>query len=310
MRAVGSASAKQAARPFRRGCRSNAKAQSSGRGQARAAEGFSGFLAISMAFFDCHFFSDVLGLSCSAHVLLPQPAARQIGMAGGSQREWYPTLYLLHGLSDDHTIWMRRTSIERYAAAKNIAVVMPAAGRSFYQDMASGPRFWSFLSEELPALMTSFFPLSAAREDTFAAGLSMGGYGALRLGLAKPERFAAVASLSGALDVARRCREAGRETSRLTRAEMTGIFGPELAVERTDADLFHLAETLAKSGAARPAIHLACGMEDALLGESHAFQQHLSALGIECDFEESAGAHDWLFWDAQIQRVLDWLPLK
>src|SRR5688500_5792944 len=145
-----------------------------------------------MAFFDCHFFSDTLAMTVSAHVLIPQESTRQIGLESGPARASYPTLYLLHGLSDDHTIWMRRTSIERYAAAKNIAVVMPAVGRSFYQDMASGPKYWTFVSEELPVLMRQFFPLSTTREETFAAGLSMGGYGALRLGLARPDKFAAV----------------------------------------------------------------------------------------------------------------------
>src|SRR6266581_2742541 len=126
-----------------------------------------------MAFLDVHCFSDVLGLTVSFYVLLPQSSSRQIGMAGGAKREQYSTLYLLHGLSDDHTIWMRRTSIERYAAEKNLAVVMPGVARSYYQDMASGPRYWTFLSEELPALMRQFFSLSSAREDNFAAGLSM-----------------------------------------------------------------------------------------------------------------------------------------
>ena len=181
-----------------------------------------------MAFFDCHFFSDALGLTVSAHVLIPQESTRQIGMESRPARAAYPTLYLLHGLSDDHTIWMRRTSIERYAAAKNIAVVMPAVGRSFYQDMASGPRYWTYLSEELPRLMRQFFPLSSLREDNFAAGLSMGGYGALRLGLACPERFAAAASLSGALDLAGRLAAAGKAGSRVGRNEWEGIFGTEL----------------------------------------------------------------------------------
>lgn len=125
-----------------------------------------------MAFFDCHFFSDTLALNVSAYVLVPQPVPVDC-----------PVLWLLHGLSDDHTAWMRRTAIERYAAARNLAVVMPAVGRSFYQDMMSGPRYWSFLSEELPAIMRGFFPFSPARRRNFAAGLSMGGYGALRLAL-------------------------------------------------------------------------------------------------------------------------------
>jgi len=263
-----------------------------------------------MAFLDVHCFSDALGLSVSFYVLLPQKTARQIGMPGGEQRAQYPTLYLLHGLSDDHTIWMRRTSIERYAAAKNLAVVMPAVGRSFYQDMASGARYWTFLSEELPALCRQWFPLSAKREDNFVAGLSMGGYGALRLGLAKPEKFAAAASLSGALDLARRLREAGKPDSRINRAEWTGIFGPELKGEGTDVDLMFLAQQVAGSNAARPSLFLSCGTEDSLIGENRAFHQHLDGLHLEHAYQEGAGAHDWAYWDDQIQRVLDWLPLR
>ncbi len=261
-----------------------------------------------MAFLDFHFFSETLGLTCAAHVLIPQGTVKQIGMAGGGRREKYPTLYLLHGLSDDHTIWMRRTSIERYAAERNIAVVMPAVGRSFYQDTASGAKYWTFVSEELPALCEQFFPLSGEREQRFAAGLSMGGYGALRLGLACPEKFAAAASLSGALDLARRLREAGREGALMNRAEYTGIFGPELRGEGTDADLFFLAEKLAASAGPKPALYIACGTEDGLLGESRAFREHLSRLGLDAAYHESPGGHDWACWDAEIQRVLAWLP--
>ncbi len=263
-----------------------------------------------MAFFDCHFFSEVLALSVSAHVLIPQATVSQIGMAGGSKRDRYPTLYLLHGLSDDHTIWMRRTSIERYAAAKNLAVVMPAVGRSFYQDMAGGARYWTFLSEELPALMRGFFPLSAAREETFAAGLSMGGYGALRLALAKPRQFAAAASLSGALDVARACRSGGRLGSRIGAAEIINMFGPDLDPAGTDPDLWHLAERLASSSEPRPALFLTCGTEDPLLGESRAFREHLDKVGLANTYGEGPGAHEWGYWDEQIQRVLEWLPLS
>ena len=261
-----------------------------------------------MAFLDVHCFSDALGLSVSFHVLLPQKTARQIGMAGGEERAQYQTLYLLHGLSDDHTIWMRRTSIERYAAAKNIAVVMPAVARSFYQDMASGPKYWTFLSEELPALCQQWFPLSPKREDNFAAGLSMGGYGALRLGLARPDKFAAAASLSGALDLARRLREAGREGSRIDKAEWTGIFGPELKGE--GADLYPLAQKLAASAQPKPRLYLCCGTDDDLLADNRDFRRHLDSLHLENTYDEGPGHHEWGYWDAQIQRVLDWLPLR
>jgi S-formylglutathione hydrolase FrmB len=262
-----------------------------------------------MAFLDFHFFSEALALTCSAHVILPQATTLQIGMGGGRARDEYPTLYLLHGLSDDHTIWTRRTSIERYAAERNLAVVMPAVARSFYQDMASGPKYWTFLSEELPALCQHYFPLSAAREDTFAAGLSMGGYGALRLGLARPDRFAAVASLSGALDLARRLREVDKPSSRLNRTEWTGIFGTELKTP-ADADLWLLASKIASSPGPRPALYLACGTEDELLADTRTFREHLEAVGLPVTYGESPGAHEWGYWDAQIQRVLEWLPVR
>jgi S-formylglutathione hydrolase FrmB len=256
-----------------------------------------------MAFFDCHFFSEALGLTVSAHVLLPQDSPPK-------RRKGHPTLYLLHGLSDDHTMWMRRTSIERYAAARNLAVVMPAAARSFYQDMASGPRYWTYVSQELPELMQRFFPLSAERADTFAAGLSMGGYGALRLGLAQPRRFAAVACLSGALDYVRRLREAGKEGARISKTEWDAIAGPGADAAGTDSDLHHLAARVAARTGPKPALYLSCGTEDELLGDSRAFHRHLDSLRYRHHYEEGPGGHEWSYWDEQIQRAIAWLPLR
>ena len=263
-----------------------------------------------MAFFDCHFFSDILGLSVSAYVLVPQKTARQIGMSGGEARAQYPTLYLLHGLSDDHTIWMRRTSIERYAAARNIAVVMPAVSRSFYHDMVSGLRYWTFLSEELPALCRQWFPLSAAREDNFAAGLSMGGYGALRLALTHPKRYAAAASFSGALDVVARVQSARNSNSPLGAAEILGIFGPDAHVEGGESDLNSLAQRAGAGPTPRPQLYVSCGTEDFLIEENRRFHQHLDSLHYEHVYVEGPGSHEWGYWDAQIQRALDWLPLR
>jgi putative tributyrin esterase len=262
-----------------------------------------------MAFLDVHAFSDVLRIQVAFHVLLPQQTTQEIGVDVATQRASHPVLWLLHGLSDDHTIWLRRTSIERYAAAKNLAVVMPAAGRSFYQDMAAGHAYWTFLTEELPALCRHWFPISTLREDNFAAGLSMGGYGALRMALAFPDRYAAAASLSGALDIPRRLREAGREGSRISRVEWEGIFGPELRAEGTSADLDHLAKTAAQASV-RPRVFLGCGTEDDLLAESRGFRDRLNQLGYDHTYEEHPGSHEWAYWDASIQRVLDWLPLR
>jgi putative tributyrin esterase len=262
-----------------------------------------------MAFLDVHAFSDVLRVQVSFHVLLPQQTTQEIGVELGKQRASHPVLWLLHGLSDDHTIWLRRTSIERYAAAKNLAVVMPAAGRSFYQNMAGGPQYWTFLTEELPAMCRSWLPISGEREDNFVAGLSMGGYGALRMALAHPDRYAAAASFSGALDIPRRLREAGKEGSRISRAEWISIFGPELQAKGTNADLDHLAATAAQSRP-RPELFLSCGTEDELIDESRAFRDRLIQLHYDHIYEEHPGDHEWGYWDTSIQRVLDWLPLR
>jgi len=154
-----------------------------------------------MALLRCDFFAETLGLSTSMTVSLPQATSAQIGMAGAAGAEDPPTLYLLHGLSDDDTIWSRRTSVERYVAPLGLAVVMPQVHRSYYTDEVHGNRYWTFLSEELPAVVDRFFRLSRRREDTFVAGLSMGGYGALKWALRDPDRFAAAASLSGGAEL-------------------------------------------------------------------------------------------------------------
>ena len=137
-----------------------------------------------MPLIHCNFFSHALGMCVSMDVILPLSKWQSGAQADTAP---CPTLYLLHGYSDDHTIWQRRTSIERYVDPLNLAVVMPTVHLSFYTDMAVGLPYWTFLSEEVPYAARSMFNLSAAREDNFAAGLSMGGYGAFKLALARPD---------------------------------------------------------------------------------------------------------------------------
>jgi len=105
-----------------------------------------------MALIDCKFYSETLELSTSMLVILPQPTQTQIGMQNVATAGKHKTLYLLHGLSDDHSIWLRRTSIERYVAPLGLAVVMPAVHRSFYTDMAYGGAYETFVAQELPRL--------------------------------------------------------------------------------------------------------------------------------------------------------------
>lgn len=260
-----------------------------------------------MALIHCNFFSDTLRICTSMDVILPQPPGMQAA-GGRAPRKRIPTLWLLHGLSDDQTIWQRRTSIERYAAPLNLAVVMPNGFRGFYTDMAHGYQYWTHLSEEIPRLARAFFPLSEAREDNFVAGLSMGGYGAFKLALRRPEMFAAAASLSGALDIAWTAAKAKPDPLRML--EMRDIFGPVGAIAGSDNDLLALARKLAKSKGPKPALYQCCGTEDGLYPANQRFREHARSLGLDLTYEEGTGGHDWGFWDQWIQRVLDWLPLR
>jgi S-formylglutathione hydrolase FrmB len=250
----------------------------------------------------CDFFSDVLGLSTSMTVILPQKTSTQIGMAGRVGGGPAPVLYLLHGLSDDDTIWLRRTSIERYAAELGLAVVMPQVHRSFYTDEVYGGRFWTFLTEELPATVGSFFTVAGRPQDTFVAGLSMGGYGALKWALRQPDRFAAAASLSGALDVARLARTRTEDPMLYQR-----VFG-DREIAGTEDDVLWL---LDQADVDRlPALYVACGTEDELIGGNRTVVERFAARGIPVTVDFGPGTHEWDYWDARIQDVLAWLPLE
>lgn len=263
-----------------------------------------------MAFMDCHFFSDALGISTAFYAVIPQPAAGQIGMASRSRRGGrHPVLYLLHGLSDDHTIWMRRTSIERYASERGIAVIMPAAGRSFYQDMASGPKFWTHISEEVPQLARAFFPLSDRREDTFVAGLSMGGYGAFRMALAHPGRYAAAGSFSGALDMVAWTQIDDRQSPEWRR-ERESMFGRDLKIAGTSSDLFTLARRVARSRGVKPRLFQYCGTEDFLYQDNLRFRDRAAKLKLGVTYREDGGNHSWAYWDTQVLEFLKWALAK
>lgn len=255
-----------------------------------------------MALLRCDFFAETLGLSTSMTVILPQETSGQIGMRG-SVGEDVPVLYLLHGLSDDDTIWTRRTSIERYVAPLGIAVVMPQVHQSFYADEVHGLPFWTFLTEELPTLVHGFFRTSTEREDTFVAGLSMGGYGAMKWALREPQRFAAAASLSGALGLSN---EYGHDDPGI-RAVIDRAFG-DVPIEGSENDVRRLVRTADPS--ALPALYVACGTDDFLYGESVAFIDDARSAGIGLTTSLGAGDHDWAYWDREIQDVLAWLPLR
>jgi len=259
-----------------------------------------------MALIHCDFFSETLGISTSVCAILPQNTQTQVGMKGSKNRAKYPVLYLLHGLSDDHTIWQRRTSIERYASELGLVVIMPSVERSFYTDMHNGYDYWTYISEELPKIMASFFPISTAREDNFAAGLSMGGYGALKLVMSHPDKFAAGASLSGSLNMAESILS---ESNEKEKKELINIFGDLPSVKGSENDLFALAEGL-HNYQNKPRLFQCCGTEDFLYQDNIKFRDFIKTKDFDLTYDEGPGTHEWGYWDSEIQKVLKWLPIR
>lgn len=260
-----------------------------------------------MAFLQANIYSNSLEMEVSLNVILPQKTEKKIGTATEGNLTDVPVLYLLHGMGGNHSVWERRTSVERYVADLGLAVIMPSTDLGWYTDTTYDMNYWTFVSEELPKICHELFPqLTTKREKTFACGLSMGGYGALKLGLAKSENFAAVASLSGAVDLA------GGVNDLLSirgKNYWEGIFGPLENVQGSVNDPMFLVERLVKEQKKAPAIFLCCGEDDPLLYANKKMAATLAKNDIEHTFETGPGVHDWLFWDTWIQKVLAWLPL-
>ena len=237
-----------------------------------------------MANVDWHFFSNVLDVNYTFRALIPDKFAEDKPVK---------LLYLLHGLSDDYTNWTRMTSVERYweKYSKELVIVMPDGGRSFYSDAKDGHggNYESFFLKELFPYVEAHLPVSFKRDDRAICGLSMGGYGALRLGLKNPGYFGAIGSFSGAVDSRRY------------------LAMPEFSARLWDEDsrLETIADGLAVSDF--PRLKLICGTEDFLLEHNRSFIGWLAKKGVPCDYTEYPGNHNWLFWDTHWPEMLEFI---
>lgn len=243
-----------------------------------------------MAFLEVKFFSDVLGMCMSMNVILPQT----------QNNTTYPTLYLLHGMGDDHTTWSRQTSIERYAEENGIAVVMPEAYLSWYTNMNLGQKYRDYIGVEVPKICRSFFPqMSRRREDTYIAGNSMGGYGSMAIALTYPETFSIAAPLSGAFDPTYL-----HDSNQPQKTFFSDIFGDIEAFHGSENDLWHLSKKLVEENRQKPKIFMWCGTEDFLYSANTTFRDRLTELRYDITYEQSPGYHCWYYWDREIQTVL------
>jgi len=239
--------------------------------------------------------SFVLGFSTHVEVIFPQKQD-----APKSEK----VLYLLHGLTGDCTNWLYRSRIAKYAWERNYIVIMPEVQRSFYSDMTHGSKYFTYVSRELPQICEHIFGIKHTRENTFVAGLSMGGYGAVKCGLSRPDFYAACASFSGAVDMKYRVEESKR-TGKNQLPELAAILGEGL-VYPDASDLFFLASEAVKQPV-RPRVLVTCGDEDFLLEDNRRLDAHMKALNYGHTYMEWPGNHTWDFWEECLPKLFDFI---
>jgi len=249
-----------------------------------------------MAVCTMSFWGEALQKECSMNLILPDrpPTRKRLSV-----------LYQLHGLSDDHTGWLRRTSIDRYVSGLPLIVVMPDGARSFYCDAVDGASYEKHVMKDVIGFVERFFPVRAERSGRAIGGLSMGGYGAMKLALKFPHVFASVVSHSSAFDFA-------HDPKMLDDAERRRIVGDKVPGGKDD--LYAIAERVSPHRGARgggesrlgppPAVRFDCGKNDGLLESNRRFHRHLLGLGIRHEYREFPGEHNWAYWDIRIQEAI------
>ena len=243
-----------------------------------------------MALFRGSIRSDVLKMDTTVNVIFPE--AHYVAPKTENR-----TLILLHGLKQNADTWQRMSRVESYVHPANFNVIIPEVQRSWYADMAYGINYFRYIAEELPEMMGRMFRIPMDRDHLFAAGLSMGGYGAVKCALTYPDRFAGAMSFSGALSI---LENPDAMMTIMSREELMGIIGPDLRC----GDEQSLARLAGKAAASvqKPRLYIACGTEDALIGDNRNMALLTRDLGFDIVFEEWPGHHDWEFWDRALVR--------
>ena len=263
-----------------------------------------------MAIIEVNFISKCLMRTVTFNAIIP---VDKFGpQAENAEQKPLKTLYLLHGIFGNYTDWVNGTRIQAWAEANDLAVIMPSGENRFYlDDEKNGELYGEFIGKELVEFTRKLFPLSDKREDTFIAGLSMGGYGAIRNGLKYAENFGCVIGLSAAL-VHDTWKDADNSAPIFTfrRNYYEAIFGEYDKVKGSDKDPKALLLKLKEEGRPVPKMYLCCGTEDGLITANRDFRDFLNENGVDLTYVEGPGKHDWVFWDTYIKKVLDWLPLN
>ncbi|MBE5938159.1 MAG: esterase [Lachnospiraceae bacterium] len=248
-----------------------------------------------------HFLSDVLGEQVNVLVIMPSFEAWK---NHEGYKKYYgdykkvKTLYLLHGGSDDSSLYLRRTRIEEYAMEYDMAVVMPEVKNSFYCNMVKGNDYFTYLSEELPRVMENVFSLSNDPSDRYVMGNSMGSHGAFKWALNRPDFFEAAAGMSGAGDLI----ELGFYDGMKTR--VLNAFGNVDEYRGSMNDFKYLIDKNIKNDVKMPRMYSCCGIQDPFYKGAKEFAEYACSKGINIPFYESDGGHTWEYWDRMLPIML------
>ncbi|MGA9497028.1 MAG: alpha/beta hydrolase family protein, partial [Terriglobales bacterium] len=241
---------------------------------------------------DGFFHSAAVDREMKYRILLP------CGYKTGGKR--FPVLYLLHGLYGDYLNWDTRTNLEYYAQRYELIVVMPDADDSWYTNSATDPKdkFEDYIANDMVAEIDGKFRTVRSRHARAIAGLSMGGYGALKIALRYPNNFVFAGSLSGALNAPR---DLG-DRQPTFRDGILRVFGPAGSTVRVSNDVFSLLESSSAKGL--PYFYLACGSADDFLPVNREFTAQLASRGAVYEYHETPGGHEWDYWDRAVQDLL------
>ncbi len=247
------------------------------------------------------FESRLVGKPLPYNVLLPADYERT-----AREKTRYPVLYLLHGLGGGAGDWVSaRSRLAEYAAAHRLIIVAPEGRDGWYTDSATVPadKFETYFVEELLADVQRRFRTVESREGRAVAGLSMGGYGALKFGLKHPEKFALAASMSGAL--AAPSWKPEDPLPEFVKPSVGRVFGPGDSETRKANDIFRLARELTSERVASlPFLYLVCGTEDFLIQSNRDLSALLLERKIPHEYRQLPGGHTWPYWDAQVREIL------
>jgi S-formylglutathione hydrolase FrmB len=246
------------------------------------------------------FQSKLIGASLPYNVILPPDYDT-------STTTRYPVLYLLHGLSGHYSDWSSRSNVADHAAHYRMIVVTPEGNDSWYTNNATitTDKYESYILDELIPDVQQHYRTIEARYGRAIAGLSMGGYGAIKFGLKSPQTFAFAASMSGAFAITRIPENELRQLAPI----LLKLFGPFGSDTRKANDIFDIVENMpAPRIAAMPYFYFDCGTEDPLptvFTSNRDFAKLMADKKIPHEFRQLPGDHSWAYWDQQIPHILE-----